>query len=205
MTEAIVPPAPDLTATGLGVLRVLGVRGFADTPVVAEVTGMSELDATTQLTEHAGGGLVARRDGRLTGWYLTPDGRAVLAQALDADRVASGIEPELARAYDAFLALNEPMKRLCTAWQLEGQPGRCVHELAALHADLEPALAALGATSSWFDSYLPRLRAALDRFRTGDPDALTKPLSGSYHDVWMELHQDLLLALGRTRTAADGH
>jgi len=30
-------------------------------------------------------------------------------------------------------------------------------------------------------------------------------MSGSYHDLWMELHQDLMCTLGRERTAADGH
>ncbi|MEY2591762.1 MAG: hypothetical protein QOJ67_3746, partial [Acidimicrobiaceae bacterium] len=128
-----------------------------------------------------------------------------LAEAMAAVRVATGIDVELERSYGEFLALNEPMKRLCTEWQLEGKPARCVHELTALHLDLEPVLAALGTTSPWFDRYPPRFRAALDRLRAGDSDALTKPLSGSYHDVWMELHQDLLLTLGRTRTDADGH
>jgi hypothetical protein len=30
-------------------------------------------------------------------------------------------------------------------------------------------------------------------------------MSASYHDVWMELHEDFLLTLGRDREAADGH
>ncbi len=47
------------------------------------------------------------------------------------------------------------------------------------------------------------VRPALDAFRGGDDDALAKPLSGSYHDVWMELHEDLLATLGRERTDAD--
>ena len=52
---------------------------------------------------------------------------------------------------------------------------------------------------------LPRAlrRARSARFRDGDDDALAKPLSGSYHDVWMELHEDLLATLGRERTDAD--
>ena len=32
--------------------------------------------------------------------------------------------------------------------------------------------------------------------------SLTKPLTGSYHDVWMELHEDLLLTLGLAREDA---
>jgi hypothetical protein len=39
----------------------------------------------------------------------------------------------------------------------------------------------------------------------GDTAAFARPMSHSYHDVWMELHEDLLLTLGRERDAADGH
>ena len=54
-----------------------------------------------------------------------------------------------------------------------------------------------------FSAYGPRFAKALARLRAGDLDAFTRPLSGSYHDVWMELHQDLIVTLGMTRTAAD--
>jgi hypothetical protein len=33
----------------------------------------------------------------------------------------------------------------------------------------------------------------------GDRAAFTAPLVESYHTVWFELHQDLLLTLGRQR------
>lgn len=49
------------------------------------------------------------------------------------------------------------------------------------------------------------LGQAVERLRQGDPDALAKPLSHSYHDVWMELHEDLLNSLGRETSEADGH
>jgi hypothetical protein len=51
--------------------------------------------------------------------------------------------------------------------------------------------------------YGDRLSDAVDGLRRGDRDKFTKPLSDSYHDIWMELHQDLILTLGLQRTAAD--
>jgi hypothetical protein len=40
---------------------------------------------------------------------------------------------------------------------------------------------------------------AYDRLIGGDVRWLTTPMIGSYHDVWMELHEDLLMTLGLTR------
>ena len=56
-----------------------------------------------------------------------------------------------------------------------------------------------------FGRYEDDFTAALDRLRNGDTRALAAPLSASYHDHWMELHQDLLSTLGRERSTADGH
>ena len=49
--------------------------------------------------------------------------------------------------------------------------------------------------------YRPRLEQAYDRLRNGDADAFTGVSCGSYHDIWMELHQDLILTLGIDRLA----
>ena len=49
-----------------------------------------------------------------------------------------------------------------------------------------------------------RFSTALERLRAGDTDAFTRPLTDSYHDVWMQLHEDLLLTMGRERSSADG-
>lgn len=43
-----------------------------------------------------------------------------------------------------------------------------------------------------FENCRRRLEDAVGRLRAGDDTALTKPLSGSYQDVWMELHQVLM-------------
>jgi hypothetical protein len=52
-------------------------------------------------------------------------------------------------------------------------------------------------------AYQNRLTAALDRVRGGNTAAFARPMADSYHDIWMELHQDLLLSAGRDRGAAD--
>ena len=54
-----------------------------------------------------------------------------------------------------------------------------------------------------FGGYRPRLRAARERVAEGASDWLTSPRIDSYHTVWMQLHEDLLLALGRDRASED--
>ncbi|WP_232681743.1 hypothetical protein [Nocardioides sp. R-C-SC26] len=41
------------------------------------------------------------------------------------------------------------------------------------------------------------------RLRSGDNGAFARPMYNSYHDIWMELHEDLIVSLGRTRGSHD--
>ena len=63
-------------------------------------------------------------------------------------------------------------------------------------------LVALGyvavAARGWYE---PALAAALARADAGDEAWVASPRCDSYHTVWMRLHEDLLLALGRERSA----
>jgi hypothetical protein len=50
-------------------------------------------------------------------------------------------------------------------------------------------------------SYRQRLRAARTRVEEGEQEWFTSPRIDSYHTVWMQWHEDLLLALGLERDA----
>ena len=102
---------------------------------------------------------------------------------------------------------------MCTAWQLRGDAlndhtdaaydDSVIEDLAAVHAGAAALGARLATALPHLAPYPARLGAAVDRLRAGDRDAFTRPLSDSYHDVWMELHEDLIVTLGLERTAAD--
>ncbi len=110
----------------------------------------------------------------------------------------------------AFLPVNRRLREVCTDWQrlpdgsandhsdaawdaevrdrledIDNAIGRVIKRLAALHPEL--------------GTYRTDLTEALDRFDGGDLSALASPLSASYHNVWMWLHQQLLLMLGISR------
>jgi hypothetical protein len=52
-----------------------------------------------------------------------------------------------------------------------------------------------------------KLQTALDNIHAGETMWLARPLIDSYHTVWFELHEELILAAGLTREseAKSGH
>ena len=198
------------------VLHTLHLSGFVDTDRLAQRTGVEE-DRVLEILEQArNDGYVVERSGRVSGWILTPEGRAAHARLLADELAERGCRAQVEAAHEAFLALNEPFKEICTAWQLRpgGSPNdhsdpaydaAVIGDLKALHPQVVTVTAGLATVLPRFARYEHDFTAALDRLRTGDTRALAAPLSGSYHDHWMELHQDLLSTLGRERSAADGH
>jgi len=210
---------PRTTTHDLTVLHALRLRGFAEPAAIGASTGIAEATAALVIDALAAGGLVTHRDGRISGWMLTPDGRAAHARLLADERADAGWDDELERAYEGFIDANDAFKRICTDWQLRTVGGEQVvndhtdaahdagvaERLDLLHGQIVPMLDELAATVARFAPYSARLQQAIVRFRGGEAAALARPLSASYHDVWMELHEDLLLSLGRERTVADGH
>jgi len=50
-----------------------------------------------------------------------------------------------------------------------------------------------------YSPYGERLGDALGKVQSGDHHLFTGVMCNSYHDVWMELHEDLILTLGIDR------
>ena len=98
---------------------------------------------------------------------------------------------------------NGWFKALCTEWQLHDHPRSCVQRLGERHREVDAIGHRLAGAITRFSPYPSRFDTALIRLRAGDANAFTKPLTGSYHDVWMHLHEDLLLTLDRPRSDLD--
>lgn len=73
--------------------------------------------------------------------------------------------------------------------------------LAAVDAEVQPICRNLAARLSRFGQYGPRLAFALDRAQQGDVGFVADGLD-SYHSVWFQLHEDLLVTLGINRWSA---
>jgi len=128
-------------------------------------------------------------------------------------RVAPGeVEVAVERAYQRFLTLNLELIRVCNDWQVRpgGAPNdhtdptydwSVVDRLVTIDDRVGPILRTATQHVMRFGGYRPRLRHARQRVNDGDYEWLTSPRIDSYHTVWMQLHEDLLLALGRDRAS----
>ncbi len=72
-----------------------------------------------------------------------------------------------------------------------------------VHQKVTPLVNAAAAELPRLGRYAAKLQTALDRVRAGETMWLSRPLIDSYHTVWFELHEELILAAGLTRDAED--
>jgi hypothetical protein len=139
---------------------------------------------------------------------LSADGRVRLGELLAAEREQADTAA-LAAAYADFRAVNTEFKALVTDWQVkDGQPN--THEdraydaavlarLDDVHRRVTPIVAAAAAQLPRLSRYSTKLQAALDNVHAGETAWLSRPLIDSYHTVWFELHEELIVAAGLTR------
>lgn len=194
-------------------LHGLRLRGAAEAGALAEHLDADEGAVAEALEQLDREGLVSYRPGPLGGWSLTPPGRDVGA-ALVRDRLArSGREDELRARYDEFRPHNRELLAICTDWQLRSTPDGPVRNdhtdpewdagvLARLHRchdGVEPVLERMADIEPRIAIHLRSLRYALDRVDAGEYEYVTKSMFPSYHSVWFELHEDLLVTLGIER------
>jgi hypothetical protein len=143
---------------------------------------------------------------------ISPEGRARLEELLRDER--RNIDTSaISAAYAEFRSVNAEFKALVTDWQLKnGQPNAhddpdydaaVLIRLDQVHRRVTPIVDAVSAELPRLGRYNAKLRTALDRVRAGETMWLSRPLIESYHTVWFELHEELLLAAGLTREAED--
>ncbi|MEY2447973.1 MAG: hypothetical protein QOH79_1449, partial [Acidimicrobiaceae bacterium] len=169
------------------VLHGLRLKGFAEPADVATLAGLEVPEVTAQLEQLKADDLVLYREGRLTGWALTPAGRKAQEEGLQAELAECGARDALFDAYKRFLDLNHDLLSICTAWQMKdeatindhtdaGYDRGVIDRLHELHARVEPIITDLEATLDRYCGYRARLQASLDRLRAGEAEWFTKPL-----------------------------
>jgi pyruvate,orthophosphate dikinase len=197
--------APTLDAC----IRVLSTKGFGTAPTLGDAVLASANQVQPLLDQLVVDGLAASVAGA---YRLTEAGKGRSAELMSADRAAWGIEAA-GRALDAFLALDQRMKDIVTAWQLRSTDGEPVvndhgdadydrevlERLSALHADAAAWLTPLDRASRRLATYRPRLARAAERALGGDAMYVASPRVDSFHGIWFELHEDLIQLAGRTR------
>lgn len=195
---------------GFLVLHALRLKGFADTSVVAALTRLTEDEAIDYLEKADSAGEATRREGRISGWALTPEGRAKHGEQIAAELDDTGARLAVTDAYRRFKEINNELLTVCTDWQLRGgvlndhgdpaYDASVIERLGDVDTAVRPICDDLAVALVRFESYGPRFTAALERVEAGDHEWFAKPMIDSYHTVWFELHEDLLATLGIQRS-----
>jgi hypothetical protein len=189
--------------------HALRIKGFAKVDTICEVADLPLHVVEEHLAELNGREWAQFREAREL-WQLTSVGREEHRVALAADVGGTHIAERLAAPYEQFLVLNEAFKALCGDWQLRDgvqnhhddpdYDGDVVRRLVQLDEAAGPVVAQFGEVLARLDSYGPRLASTCSRVMAGETKLFTGVMCGSYHDVWMELHEDLILTQGIDRT-----
>ena len=204
---------PDGFDPVLRVLHALRTKGMAEVEAVAQATELSVSDVGAVLDDLAERGWVRYRDGkRAQGWMLLGEGRAEAERLVASEMEESGMSARIEEFYRSFLVLDPELKQVCTDFQVRDDQSLNDHSdseydaaviarLAAINRRVQPIVAGLAEALDRFGHYGGRLHFALNRVSEGDINWFTKPSLDSYHEVWFELHEDLLVTLGIDRAA----
>ena len=190
--------------------HALRIKGFAKVDHLSPLAGLSESHVVQHLEHLQTDGLTQFREARAL-WQLTPAGRQAHPPLLEADAGRPGFRDGLAKSYPSFMSLNEEFKVLCGDWQIrDGAPNdhldapydkKVLARLSKLDATAQNVVANFGVVADRFAGYAPRLAHCRTALQSGQQNMFTGVMCGSYHDVWMELHEDLILTQGISRAA----
>ncbi len=190
------------------IVWALTIKGSAPLAGLAAAVGSNPEHVQTILNRLVKEGL-AERAGNT--FRLSSKGKPKGRQLLAAEGRRWGTE-KAAAALHAFHDFDTRMKETITSWQLREIAGgqvlndhtddrydaRVLGRLTELHQDTKAWLSSLRAAPKGMRLYLDRLTRALQSARS-DPRFVASPTVDSYHTVWFEFHEALILLAGRKR------
>jgi hypothetical protein len=186
----------ELTDSDWDLVHELRLRGVIENPDPARVQAVLQAGFAIQ---------------RSTKLLITPEGRSAHGAWARCEH-GSEAEERVQRAFDRFVPLNVELLQLCSDWQVTRSGATNDHRDADYDWSVVQRLIALderagavarhaGNAVARLAPYRRRLRAARTRVEEGEHEWFTSPRIDSYHTVWMQWHEDLLLALGLERDA----
>ena len=188
---------------------------MAEVDALARAAGLSAEQVAVALDQLGEQGWVRYRDGkRAKGWMLLGEGRAEAERLAAAEIEEPGLRSLVQGHYESFRVLDPELKEACTNFQVKQDQtlndhtdpdydAAVIARLGEINRRVQPILARLSESLDRFGHYGPRLDFALKQVMSGDINWFTKPSLDSYHEVWFELHEDLLVTLGIDRATEE--
>ncbi|MGW4127790.1 hypothetical protein [Amycolatopsis japonica] len=187
-------------------LQLLRLKGRANPALLAEALALPEETVLRSVADAVARGYC--KDG---GAFvrITQEGNLRLSGLLASER--TDIDgARLTELYHEFDSANSELKSIVTAWQMRDErtpndhldidyDNAVVDRLAGLHRDFAEVLGHVVAVVPRLAHYPRRFDAALRDIRRGHRNFVASPMVDSYHQVWFELHEELIGLLGRTR------
>jgi hypothetical protein len=194
----------------LTVLQAVRLKGRVSPTDLTATLGEDHADVAATVDRlTAAGLLVAAATLRISSTGRVRLNELLAEERKDVDSAA------MAAAYRDFRAVNADFKALVTDWQLKGGPegkpnthddpeydAAVLGRLDEVHGRVAPIIEAAATQLPRLSAYPTKLLAALGKVKAGETAWLTAPLIDSYHTVWFELHEELILATGLTREEA---
>lgn len=188
------------------VALIVKLKGRATASAISEAAGF---DASAALAALVDDGLI---EPVKAFFKVTSVGLASVTESIAAARASIG-ESLVSEWYALFCPINDDFKAMVTDWQLRptdgapvindhtdrGYDGAVLGRLRAIDDAVGGLLARFPLTLPRYGRYRERLGTARARLVGGRREFMASPAVDSYHSIWFELHEDLILLGGRTR------
>jgi hypothetical protein len=184
------------------VLNAVYLRKMVTVEAMTGITGLDPETVGTHAAALAERGLIADVGGG--NWMLEqPEGVRGAIEAYDERYAELRNDVQVEAWYQRFESLNTQFLKAISAWQTSGEDEGVLDKLLRLVDRQIKALTTFAETLPRYQRYAQRLTQALDRVESGDSEYVTSLARDSIHNVWFELHEDILTVLGRPRDVAE--
>lgn len=197
------------------ILNYLDVfRVIKDVKKVEKSTGLKSEEVIAYLPKLSEKGFVVKETkGTIESWRITSDGEKVVNSYRQFMLDRTGQREAIIKKFEEFEDVyNVKFKELVTAWQVKIIDGRPVindhsdpdydstilRQILDLHKSVLNILKEIASAIPMFTTYIRRLDYAAKKIEENELEYLIRN-EDSYHNVWFELHENVLKFLGRER------
>jgi len=184
------------------VLNGVYLRKMVTIDVLHDITAMPADEIRSVLDDLATQGLAADVGGG--NWMLEqPDGVRAAIAAYDERYSDLRTSQDVLTWYERFEVLNAQFLTTLSAWQTSGSDDAALDKVLRLVDRQIKALTSFVGFVPRYQRYVDRFEAATEKVEAGHTEWVTSLTLDSVHNVWFELHEDILTVLGRPRDVAE--